>query len=105
MVSEARFRVVPAHDHVQLVPQGVWRRPAAVVVAYADIAGLMTVEPHRGVPGSLTLTLKDGSEISTSFRKGATPRMRAVHRHIWRQVRAAREGARPEATERSDPTS
>lgn len=101
MVPEARFRVVPAHDHVQFVPRGAWRRPATLVIPFADIAGLMTVEPHRGIRGSLTLTLKDGSEVGTTFGKAATPRMRAIHQHIWRHVRAAREAAQPEVAEQA----
>lgn len=102
MVSEERRRVVLASDHVRFVAWHLWRRPADVVVHYPDIAGLMTVEPHGRVPGSLTLTLKDGSEVSTTFRKGALPRMRAAHRHIWSQVRELREGARTESAAEPD---
>jgi hypothetical protein len=105
MVLEGRLRVVPAHDHVRFVPRRVWRRPADVVVPFQDIAGLMTVEPHRREPGSLTLTLKDGGQISTTFGKGATLRMRAVHRHIWRHVRESRERARLQDAEQAEHSS
>jgi hypothetical protein len=90
VVLKGRHRIVLEHDHVHFVPRRMLRRAAGVVVPYRDIAVLRTVDRRPGERGAFVVRLYDGREIRTSFPKRATLRMRSVHHHARKRVRAAR---------------
>jgi hypothetical protein len=48
------------------------------------------VEASSRERGKFTLQLVDGSDITTTFPKRATLKMKAVQHQAWKRVRAAR---------------
>ncbi|WP_156887181.1 hypothetical protein [Nocardioides sp. CF8] len=90
MLLRGRHEVVLEKERVRLVPRRGWIRSEAVEVRYLDVVGISIVEARFRERGKFTLRLVDGSDITTTFPRRATLKMKAVQHQVWKRVRAAR---------------
>lgn len=90
MLLRGRHEVVLEKERVKLVPKRIWIRSETVEVRYLDVVGISIAEAGFRELGKFTLRLDDGSEITTTFPRRATLKMRAVQHQAWKRVRAAR---------------
>jgi hypothetical protein len=90
MLLRGRHDVVLEKERVKLVPKRIWSRSETVEVRYLDVVEISIVEARFREWGRFTLRLEDGSDITTTFPRRATLKMRAVQHRVWKRVRAAR---------------
>lgn len=90
MLLRGHYEVVLEKERVKLVPKRIWIRSETVEVRYLDVVGISIIEAGFREPGKFTLRLEDGSDITTTFPRRATLKMRAVQHQAWKRVRAAR---------------
>jgi len=90
MLLRGRHEIVLGKERVTLVPKRIWIRSETVEVRYLDVVGISIVEAGSRARGKFTLRLVDGSDITTTFPRRATLKMKAVQHQAWKRVRAAR---------------
>jgi hypothetical protein len=90
MLLRGRHEVVLEKERLMLVPQRIWTRSEAVEVPYREVVAISIVEARSRDLGKFTLQLVDGTDITTTFPRRATLKMKAVQHQAWKRVRAAR---------------
>jgi hypothetical protein len=90
MLLRGRHEVVLEKERVKLVPKRILSRSETVEVRYLDVVGISIVEACSRELGKFTLRLVDGRDITTTFPKRATLKMKAVQHQAWKRVRTAR---------------
>jgi hypothetical protein len=90
MLLRGRHEVVLEKERVKLVPKRGLIRSETVEVRYLDVVGISIVEARFRERGKFILRLEDGSDVTTTFPKRATIKMKAIQHQAWKRVRAAR---------------